>query len=109
MKGEPDEKKAILLQLASLLEPRRKILEEIDKKLANNLFFMFNNVQIRHNNCDSTDKGKYREVVDKMSSDELEQWYDETYQMCLLAFLEIDNIDRSERVDKLKEQINNTK
>ena len=37
-----------------------------------------------------------------MSKDELESWYDETYQLCLLAFLELDNVERTKKVAELK-------
>ena len=44
----------------------------------------------------------YKETVAKMSKDELENWYDETYQLCLLAFLELDNVERTKKVVELK-------
>lgn len=44
----------------------------------------------------------YKEIVAKMTQDELEGWYDETYQMCLLAFLELDNVERTKKVAELK-------
>lgn len=62
---------------------------------------MFNNMNIRHNNCAEGDKN-YKKVVAKMSQDELESWYDETYQLCLLAFLELDNVERTKKVAELK-------
>lgn len=62
---------------------------------------MFNNMNIRHNNSTEGDKN-YREVVAKMTQDELENWYDETYQLCLLAFLELDNVERTKKVAQLK-------
>lgn len=40
-----------------------------------------------------------------MSDIELEEWYDEPYQMLLLCILEYDNIERNNRVSKLKEII----
>ena len=40
-----------------------------------------------------------------MSNDELEKWYDETYQMCLLAFLQIENFVRKAEFDELKAEI----
>lgn len=109
LKGNLDEKRAILLQLASLLEPKRAQLAKSNKKLEDNVFLMFNKMQIRHNNKALQDKGKYNEVVAKMSDEELEEWYDETYQMCLLAFLELDNVERNKKVDELKQQIENAR
>ena len=40
-----------------------------------------------------------------MTEEEIEQWYDDTYQMCLLAFLELDHLDRKNRIDKLKSNL----
>ena len=92
-------------QLASILEAKRKELNQADKKLESNLFYAFNNLNIRHNNVDSELKGKYKAYVAQMSNDELEKWYDETYQMCLLAFLQIENLDQKAEFDKLKAEI----
>lgn len=47
----------------------------------------------------------YKEIVAKMTQDELEGWYDETYQMCLLAFLELDNVERTKKVAELKGEL----
>ena len=40
-----------------------------------------------------------------MSTEELEHWYDELYQMILLANLEMDNASRMRDVDNLKNTI----
>ena len=40
-----------------------------------------------------------------MGKNELEKWYDEVYQLCLLAFLEIDNKERIIKVKQLKDEI----
>lgn len=39
----------------------------------------------------------------------MEKWYDETYQMLLLAFLLNEQTDRSKKISQLKEKLNNTK
>lgn len=108
MKGNLDAKKSVLQQLASILEAKRKELNQADKKLESDLFYAFNNLNIRHNNVDPGLKGKYKTYVAQMSNDELEKWYDETYQMCLLAFLQIENLDRKTEFDKLKAKIENS-
>ena len=41
-----------------------------------------------------------------MKPDELERWYDETYQMCLLAFLQLEQLARKDEVQELKKSIN---
>lgn len=97
MKGDIEGKKEIILKLANCLESKRKALHSVNPTLEDNLFFIFNNLNIRHNNIDSSDVKNYRKSVDDMPSGKLEQWYDETYQMCLLAFLEIENIARRQK------------
>ena len=47
-------------------------------------------------------KIRFYRKKEKMTQDELEGWYDETYQMCLLAFLELDNVERTKKVAELK-------
>ena len=105
MKGDLDAKRSVLQQLASILEAKRKNLNQADRVLENDLFYIFNNLNIRHNNVDPELKGKYKAYVEQMSNDELEKWYDETYQMCLLAFLQIENFARKAEFDELKAEI----
>lgn len=56
MKGDIARKRETLRILADQLEPRRVELAAINKELENNVFFMFNNMNIRHNNCAEGDK-----------------------------------------------------
>lgn len=104
LQGDIDTKKAILLRLGSEFEPKRKQLHDLDSKLEDNLFFALNNLNLRHNNRSKKDKN-YKEYVAKMRKDRLEKWYDEVYQMMLLAFLLIDNVERSKNFDELKTKI----
>ena len=55
-------------------------------------------------NADQVGKNYIHFVAD-MKDGDIEQWYDDMYQMCLLAFLELDHLERKERVKKLKEDI----
>lgn len=105
MKGDLERKKAILQQLAAILEAKRSDLKKADKALENDLFYIFNNLNIRHNNIDPQLKGNYKAYVAQMPNDELERWYDEAYQMCLLAFLQLENHDRKIEFNKLKVEI----
>lgn len=66
---------------------------------------MLNNCNIRHNNRNKKDSSKYKEYVAKMSKKQLEKWYDELYQMILLAFLLLDNGDRDVKITELKAKI----
>lgn len=105
MKGDLVRKRATLLIFANLLEPRRKEIDKIDKSLTNDLFFAFNNLNIRHNNIDPAYPAKYKEATAEMPGDELERWYDEVYQMSLLAFMLLENIPRKTAFDELKAKL----
>lgn len=105
LQGELDLKKGILLSLGAELEPKRKDLQALNKQLSEDIFFMLNNINIRHNNRSKKDKAKYKEYVGKMTKKQLEKWYDELYQMMLLAFLLLDNVDRTTKVKDLKDKI----
>lgn len=105
LKGEVNAKKSILVALGAELEPKRKVLQGINKKLSEDIFFMLNNMNLRHNNCSESDQAKYKEYVANMTQEQLEEWYDELYQMILLAFLLLDNGERSAKVSELKENI----
>lgn len=104
LKGEIELKKSILLKLANELEPKRKEIKASNDKLEDDIFFMLNNLNIRHNNRSKKDK-HYKEYVAKMKKDRLEKWYDELYQMMLLAILLLDNTDRTDKVKELKTKI----
>ena len=105
LRGNLDTKKQILIALGSELEPRRKELQALNKQLSEDIFFMLNNIHVRHNNRDPKDPSKYKEFIFKMDDGELEEWYDELYQMLLLAILLLDNADRSSKVKELKNKI----
>lgn len=104
MKGDLDRKKAVLLALEDQLEPQREKLKQINSSLESDLFFLFNSINLRHNNTNPDGKN-YIPFVAKMKDSELEHWYDDTYQMCLLAFLELDHLNRKDRIKGLKESI----
>ena len=105
LKGELETKKKILLALGTELEPRRKELQTLNKQLSEDIFFMLNNINIRHNNRNSKDLSKFKKYVSEMDDAQLEEWYDELYQMMLLAILLLDNVDRSSKVEELKSKI----
>ena len=68
---------------------------------------MLNNFNLRHNNIDINCKKHYKKVIAEMKDDELEEWYDELYQMILLVFLELDNKDRTIKFKEIKDKIEN--
>lgn len=104
-KGNIEEKKAILIKLAELLEPKEQKLKGINKTFSSDLFNLLNNCNIRHNNIDSSLPGKYHRYIEEMPLEELEKTYDEIYQMCLFAFMQLEQADRNAWVDDLKDKI----
>lgn len=108
LKGDISKKKEILLKLGNELEPKRKQLSSLNGQLEKNLFFILNNLNIRHNNSDKEDKD-YKEYTAKMKENELEEWYDELYQMSLLAMLELEQVERNQKINELKTHYENKK
>lgn len=106
LKGDIDKKKEILLQLANKYEGMKSNIKSLNSKLDDDIGFMLNNIHIRHNNKSGKSKKEY---VSKMRKNTMEKWYDETYQMLLLAFLLNEQTDRSKKISQLKEKLNNTK
>lgn len=101
LKGDIARKKEILLKLGSELEPKRKQLAKINDALESDIFFVLNNLNLRHNNRSIEDKN-YKEYTAQMRKNKLEEWYDELYQMMLLAFLELEQVERNQKIDELK-------
>ena len=106
LQGDIEAKRAILLRFGAELESKRKMMNQINRQLEDNIFFMLNNLHIRHNNKSKKNPSKYKEYVAEMESARLEKWYDELYQMILLAFLLLDDVSREASVDELKRKIN---
>lgn len=105
LKGQIEEKKKIIKSLADLLEPKRKQLKEINPSLETELFNSFNNFDIRHNNREPTAKN-YNHIFDTITPEELEELYDDVYQLCLLAFVELDNVERKRKINNLLKEKN---
>jgi hypothetical protein len=101
LKGDIEAKKDILLALANEIEPKREDLKQINGSVESDLFLMFNNLNLRHNNIDPNDKN-YKPFIAGMNKNDLELWYDDTYQMILLAKLLLDNKERQSRIKTLK-------
>lgn len=104
MRGNLEKKKSIIVRLAGILEGKQARLNQVNPTLKKDLFYIFNNFNIRHNNCDSQSKD-YKPAIANMNKQDLENWYDETYQMCLLAFMELEQADRKPKFDAIKADI----
>ena len=104
LKGNIEAKRDILVKLASILEAYDKKLNEINSTYKSDLFQLINSCNIRHNNIDKSSK-QYKKYIAEMSEAELECTYDEIYQMCLLAFMQLEHADRREWLKELKGNI----
>ncbi|MDE6244216.1 MAG: hypothetical protein K2M50_01000 [Treponemataceae bacterium] len=100
-------KKKILLAMGADLEPKRKQLKTINSTLEDNIFRMLNEFNLRHNNVNPQDNKNYRADIAALSSQQMEEWYDELYQMILLAYLTLDNIERGNKIKKFYDKRNN--
>lgn len=90
LKGDLKSKKEILRNLGDYLESNERTLSRIDSTLKNAIFHVLNKMGIRHKNAANDDN------VAKVG-DKLEYWYDELYQMMLLAILRMDNDERMKK------------
>ena len=96
LKGNVEEKKKVLIKLATWHEKEKDNLEKIDKSLSKDIGFLFNNLNIRHNNVD-----KNSDFYKKVKSD-IEQWYDRLYTLIVIAILTIEKEKISKQVKELK-------
>ena len=106
LRGDLEKKKQIILQMASIIEAKEKNLIKVAPGLKANLYFALNNLNLRHNNVDKGGKN-YKSIIADMSGEKLEQLYDDTYNMCLLAILEIEYNERKVELEDLKRKIAN--
>ena len=108
MKGNIEAKREILVKLADVLESHDKKLNGINQTFKSDLFQLLNSCNIRHNNKEKSSK-QYKKYISELSDTELERIYDEIYQMCLLAFMQLEHADRKDWMDEIKRNINNAK
>ena len=109
MKGNIEGKREILLSLGRTLEQKRKILKEMNNKFDDYLFYLLNNMNIRHNNIDKDDMKKYKKYLEEMGEKKLEEEYDEIYRMCLLAIMLLEQKDRNIKIEELKKKMGDCK
>lgn len=86
LKGDLIAKLGTLKLMADDIEPKRKNLNAINRSLSDLLFQMLQKF-VRHNNTANA-------YISSLSDGETEAYYDDIYQMWLLAKLELDNVER---------------
>lgn len=102
LRGDLGKKQMLLKRLADALEPKRAILKAIDKTIESDFFYMVNNMNVRHNNIDSSDAKKYNAKFASLTSQEQEDWYDDIYQEGLMAFLILEQKKRQQKIAAFK-------
>lgn len=102
LKGDMKAKQSILKIIADALEPKRADLRQANRRIETDFFYMVNNMNVRHNNCDESSSKHYNEKFAKLSEKEKEEWYDEIYQEGLMAFLVLEQVERTKRIDEFK-------
>lgn len=104
LQGNINGKREILLSMAHELEPKRESLKKIDATLESDLFFLINNMNIRHNNIDKSSKN-YKTYVANMTEEEIETWYDRIYNLMMIALIKLGDSPTAQQISTLKEMI----
>lgn len=94
LKGNIEKKRAILKSITDVVEGHRT--NQKNSGVLSDYGYLVNNLNIRHNNFDGSKKQPY---LISMTDEELEQWYDITYQIILICILQ------NEYDSNLKEEI----
>lgn len=95
MKGDVTEKRRLLYQISLEYETLLKKPIEGYNDFFNKTNQLLNNLHIRHDN--KTKDGNKNNVIE-IDDKELENWYDELYQLLLFCVLIHDNLERKNRV-----------
>ena len=108
LKGNIDRKREILLALGQKYEPMHRQLEAGPfKNVSEDARALLNNLNIRHDNISPEDKTHYNANVAQMPASDLEEWYDRTYDILLLALLAEDFSKVHKAVEELKRNFGN--
>lgn len=102
LKGDLVRKKEILLRISDSLEPHKKELKEICNSMQDDFFYLVNNMNIRHNNCDPNDKHKYNHEFAALNNNEKEQWYDLIYEQGLALYVMLEQKNRNIIIKEFK-------
>lgn len=106
LRGNIKRKQEILKGIADALEPKQKELYEINKSAKDDFFWMVNNLNVRHNNCDCNDKKNYNPKFAELSPKEKEKWYDLIYDQALYLFVLLNSKSRNEEIKNFKQEVN---
>ena len=102
LRGDLKRKKELLKKIADAVEPKRRMLNTINKSATDDFFWMVNKMNIRHNNCDPLDKNNYFKEFDELASEEQEMWYDKIYDQALMLFVLLEYQKRNLEIQRFK-------
>lgn len=102
LQGDMERKKELLKRIADSLEPKRKLLTQINRHVTDDFFFLVNNMNIRHNNCDPNNAKYYNVNFANLSAKEQENWYDLIYEQSLSLFVLLEQEERNSMIDAFK-------
>lgn len=99
-KGHVEDKRTVLASIGQYVEPIINALKKsVYSQLADDASFLLNNLHIRHNNIE----GKNANVLlNKLSNEELEEWYDSTYNTLLMVIMANEQLSISKGICVLK-------
>ena len=96
-RGHLGKKRELLMKLGSIVDSFPDNLKVENAVLSSRIGFLLNSLGIRM----GEEGDSIPDKIAAMGSEEVEEWYDETYQMMLLRILQRENAERIERVDRL--------
>lgn len=103
LKGKVDEKREILNLLANEIEGMKPTFKGTTySNLMDDVQFMLNNLNIRHNNKEGKNKKEY---ITNISKSKLEELYDKTFDMILSVFVIDKYLKMKNEIDTLKNEI----
>ena len=102
LKGDLKRKQELLKRLADSLEPKRDEMNRYCKTMSKDFFYMANNFNIRHNNCDPKDPKHYNAKYACYDIQKKEECYDTTYEQGLALFVMIKQQERNKIIATLK-------
>jgi hypothetical protein len=103
--GQLDKKKDILKQLGDTVAEYDDNKKGASGRLYRRIEFLLESFNIEKGKEGETeDHPEVSAAIAKMNPQEVEEWYDETYQLLLLRVLEHSNLDRMQRVDDFAEK-----
>ena len=107
LRGDINRKQELLKKIADALEPKRSTLNSINKSAADDFFWMVNKMNVRHNNCDPTDRKNYSPEFAKLNAAEREQWYDKIYDQSLMLFVLLEYQSRNRDIQAFRKVVRN--